>query len=370
MEKKYYYEIALSLVEGVGAVIAKNLMSYCGSAEQVFKTPKIKLLKIPMVGEAIAANIGNQKDIFKNVENQLAFVEKNNTKLLYYTEEGYPKRLKEIIDAPILLYCQGSVDFQQTRSIAIVGTRKATDYGKKTTEMIVEQLKSYHPIIVSGLAYGIDIAAHKACLKYEIPTIAVMANGLDCIYPSDHKKIAEQIAATNGALLTENPYGVIANALRFPARNRIIAGLVDAVIVVEARQKGGALITAHLANDYNRDVFAIPGNIHQPSSEGCNHLIRNHQASLITSIKDLEYAMNWDEKQSPKQTKIDFDNLDLNETEKDILYFLQHNGAKEFFIDEMSFELKMNVGKLNTSLLNLELLGVIKNLPGKKIILN
>src|SRR5690606_16227964 len=219
---------------------------------------------------------------------------------IFYTDKNYPTRLKQINDAPSLLYVKGNVDFENQKMVAIVGTRKATEYGKRCVEDLVAELVPHRATIVSGLAYGIDIHAHKQAVKNDLPTFGVMGSGMDIIYPSAHKETAKKMFA-NGGLITEHPFGTKPDAHNFPARNRIVAALSDAVIIVEAAAKGGALITADIANSYNKDVFAMPGNLRQSHSAGCNNLIKSNRAHLLTSVKDLEYIMNWDPAVKPSR---------------------------------------------------------------------
>jgi DNA processing protein len=284
-------QLALVFTSGIGDVLARYLISYCGSAEAVFKTPKTKLLKIPNIGEVTAAAILSKEGWYK-AENQLNICEKNEIEVLFYTDKNYPDRLKNIADAPVLLFYKGTANLNASKVVSVVGTRKSTSYGKTVTEEIIEGLKKFQDIqVVSGLAFGIDVIAHKAALKQSIPTIGVMATGHDTIYPAVHKQISTQMLEQGGGLLTEYSWGTKTEPGFFPARNRIIAGLADAVIVVEAAKAGGALITAEIANSYNKDVFAIPGNLGNTYSEGCNNLIKTHKANLMMGVKDLEYII-------------------------------------------------------------------------------
>lgn len=362
------YEVALSLVEGVGAVTARNLLSYCGSAEAVFNTSESKLLKIPQIGSHLAKAIF-QKNTLAEAEKEIALAQKYQIKILSFTNPDYPKRLKRLADAPIILYYRGEADINANKSIAIVGTRQASEYGKNVTEELVKQLQKHQLLIVSGLAYGIDIMAHRACLRHQISTIGVMASGLDVIYPATHKKTALQMMEENGGLMTENRLGTKPDAMRFPARNRIIAGLTDAVIVVEAKAKGGALITANLANDYQKEVFAVPGSVFSSTSEGCHQLIKSHQAHLLTKIEDLESILQWNEQGNfiRKQQALQFENLILTTEEREILGILQNTPEKEMVLDEIAFKSTFSMAQINAFLMNLELAGLIKVLPGKKI---
>lgn len=361
MDEKRLSLLALHFIPGVGDYLIRQLISYCGAAEKVFKTPKGKLLRIPGVGEVTAESIRQGKP-FAAAEKELARAEKEQVQLIFFTDKNYPSRLKQVGDAPSLLYAKGNIDFENAKTIAIVGTRQATEYGKACVESLILELIPHHPLIISGLAYGIDIHAHKHAVKNKLPTLGVMGSGMDVIYPATHKDIARKMME-QGGLLTEHPFGTQPDAHNFPARNRIVAALSDAVIIVEAAEKGGALITAEIANSYNKDVFAFPGNIGQSHSAGCNNLIKSNKAHLITGVKDLEYIMNWDAGVNP--VKKDVLHLEqYNEEEQNVLRTLHaHNG--QMMIDDLSWRTNIAVSKLASLLLNLEFKGVIVSLPGK-----
>lgn len=359
--------LALHFISGIGDQLVKQLVSYCGSAEQVFKTPKGKLLKIPGIGPVTAESI-RTGSTFLQAEKEFKKAEKEDAEILFYTDKKYPERLKSIEDAPSLLYYKGNANLNHAKSVGIVGTRQATDYGKEMVSKIVEELKPHETLIVSGLAYGIDIQAHKQALKNNLPTVAVMGSGMDIVYPSAHKETAKKMLS-HGGLLTENHFGTKPDAHNFPARNRIIAGMCDALIVVEAADKGGALITAEIANSYNRDVLAVPGSLGQTYSEGCNKLIRNNKATIYTSIKDLEYLMNWSTEETTlkKQKK----ELDLNAYSADeqlVLGILQEKNSP-MMIDELTIKTALSPSALASLLLTLEFSNVVKSLPGKQFAL-
>lgn len=354
--------LALHFVPGLGNYTIRQLVSYCGSAAQVFKKPKGKLQKIPGIGPKTAGAIINGKPFIK-AEKEWNLAEKENVKLIFYTDKKFPSRLKEINDAPSLLYVKGKIDFENPKVVGIVGTRKATAYGKDQVDELVEGLLPHGALIVSGLAYGIDIHAHKAALRYGLPTVGVMGSGMDIIYPSVHRETARKMEA-NGGLVTENPFGTTPDAHNFPQRNRIIAGLCDALVVVEAAATGGALITAELANSYNRDVFAIPGSVGIPTSEGCNHLIKTNRAHLMTSVKDLEYVMNWKTDTEPLKQKSNLrDTSSLNESERAVVEVLRSKSPLQ--LDELSWRTNIPVSQLAGILLNLEFSSWVKALPGK-----
>lgn len=361
MDRSRIFHIALLKVPGVGHGTIKNLISYCGSAESVFNTHKGKLLRIPGVGETIASAIRSTHPI-SAAEEELAKAEKQGVSILTYTDSDYPKRLKQIYDAPSILYVKGPANLNTIKSVAIVGTRKATQYGKKWTQSIVEALVPHECTIISGLAYGIDIEAHRASLLHSLPTVGVMASGIDTVYPSAHKNTAHKITES-GALVTENPLGAKADAPKFPARNRIIAGMADLVIVIEAADKGGALITAKLAFDYDREVFAVPGSLDQPYSIGCLNLIRNQAAHVFTKIKDLEDTMGWlpHVAHNPKE-KVDFSQY--ASPEKEILLVLSKE-MEGLHIDDLSWKAQVPIHQLMATLLDLEFRGLVKPIPGK-----
>lgn len=360
------YDIALNLVPGVGCHLSKQLVSYCGSAEAVFSTKKGKLLQIPGVGDGLAnAIIGNT--VLQDAQNQYALCEKNGVKILPYTHPDYPKRLKNVYDSPSLLYYKGNGDLNFDKVLGIVGTRNATEYGKTFVEKLVNEIAQRHPsiLIVSGLAYGIDIYAHKASLANQVATVGVMANGIDKIYPAVHRDIAYKMCDMGG-MLTEYAFGAKADAHNFPARNRIVAGMCDAIVVVEAAAKGGALITAEIANNYNTEVFAVPGNVGSKFSEGCNILIREHKAHIYTDLQALEKLMNWDDSLGtvPRQTAKSFDLSIFVGDQLTIMTGLQELG--EIQMDELSWKINIPINRLASELLSLEFEGHVKALPGKR----
>jgi DNA processing protein len=361
-----YYQIALSQVEGIGDVLLRNLISYCGSAEEVFKASSQKLLKVPGIGEVLLSKL-QERDVLNKADEILKYSEKSGIQIIAYTDAGYPSRLKNLYDAPAILYYQGSASLQHKRTLGIVGTRQATDYGKRICNEIVEGLKSYNVLIVSGLAYGIDIAAHKACLQASMPTIGVMANGLDRVYPTVHEKVAQQMVE-NGGVMSESPFGTGPDAPRFVARNRIIAGLSDVSIVVESAKKGGSLITAEYANNYHREVFAVPGDLTRKYSEGCNALLKDNKAQIYTSINDVIEALNWDMAEENSSSKIKqqlaFDFASFSTDEAQVISLLKQHGAMH--LDDLAWQSQIYVNRLASTLLNLEFQGIVKSLPGKK----
>lgn len=343
-------------------MLTKQLISYCGSAKAIFNSNKSKLSKIPGIGEKVANSIiGNEP--FSIAEKEIQRSEKHGIKILFYTDPEYPTRLKQIADAPPLLYCKGNFDFNAEKILAIVGTRKATEYGKEAIEQLMPGIAKHKPLIVSGLAYGIDIYAHRSALKHKIPTIGVLASGLNIIYPAVHKETATYMLE-NGGLVSENRLDTKPDFHKFPERNRIIAGLADATLVIEAANKGGALITATLAASYKRKLFAVPGNISNPYSDGCNELLKAGKAEMLTKIEDLERIMEWkaDGKIEKKETQIP---EGLSSEEHTLVEVLASNN-NELVIDELSWKSQVPVGKLASLLLQMEFKGYIKSLPGKR----
>lgn len=354
--------LALQFIPGIGDYLIRQLVNYSGSAEKVFQTPKGKLLRIPGVGEVTADAIKKGKT-FPTAEKELKKAEKENVQLIFFNDKNYPSRLKQVNDAPSLIYTKGKIDFENPKTVGIVGTRKATQYGRERVEELVRDLIPHYPLIVSGLAYGIDIHAHKLAVKNNLPTIGVMGSGMDNIYPSSHKETAKQMME-NGGLVTEHRFGTKPDAHNFPARNRIVAALSDAVIIVEAAEKGGALITAEIANSYNKDVFAFPGNIGQSHSEGCNNLIKSNRAHLITGVKDLEYITGWMLGKSPaKRELVSLESFEP--IEQTVLKTLLENSNKQLMIDDLSWKANIPISKLASILLSLEFKGVVSSLPGK-----
>ncbi len=370
MDKELRYLLALHSLEGIGSVTARSLISYCGSAEKVFKTAEAKLLRIPYVGEHIAKLILSQDHILERGEREVALAEKYGVEILPFFSPAYPTRLVRLHDAPLVLYHKGNTPLNNPRTVAIIGTRQATEYGRSVTEEIVQSLKPYQVLVVSGLAYGIDIAAHRACLAYQVPTVGVMANGIDIVYPSQHQKTAQDMIHMGG-IITENKFGTKPDAGRFPARNRIIAGLADVVIVVEAKDKGGALITAGIAQEYAKEVFAVPNHIRATASIGCNMLIKRQQAHLFTQVKDVTNLMRWfldtEDTAGRRQASLDFEaQAELTESEQKVLAYLQNAPENEAFLDDLAYQIGLPIGQASADLLNLELANFVKVLPGKK----
>jgi len=354
------YVLSLLQISNVGNVLAKNLIAYCGSARAVFNQKKSHLIKIPGVGEKIAANILNFKD-FSKADAEVAFIEKHKIKPLYFLGDEYPTRLKEIVDAPVLLFFKGNANLNQGRVIAVVGTRKATDYGKTACEKLMNDLSEYNPLIISGLAYGIDYAAHKASLSHGLNTVGVLGHGLDKIYPAAHRSVAVKMVS-QGGLLTEYPSGTAPDREHFPARNRIVAGMVDGVVLVETTRFGGALITAEIASSYNREVFAFPGRSGDEYSSGCNHMIKVNKAYLVENAEDLVYFLGWQKgKEKPKVSKWAYN--DLSVQQRAIVNLLKEREKAE--IDYLTQTLGYSLSQISVLLLDMEFKGILQALPGK-----
>lgn len=366
MSDHLLYQIALTQLPQVGALTAKNLVSYCGSAEGVFKATRRELLKIPGIGTVVTNSVLSAKT-FHLAEQEIDFLEKNRVEAVFYTDERYPTRLKQCPDGPVLLFFKGSTVelLHNERIVAIVGTRQPTDYGKALCEEIIEGLKPYNPLIISGLAYGIDVTAHRKACLIDVPNIGVLGHGLGSIYPSQHRSIALKMIE-NGGLLSEYIHSAKPDREHFPMRNRIIAGMCDALIVIETAASGGSMISAQLAADYSRDLFAVPGRVNDPKSAGCNYLIQNGSARLTVSAIDIAEAMFWEEngKKTTRQTQL---LLDLSAEEEHLLQNIREK--PEIAIDQLSVVSRMPPGELASALLGLEFKGAIRTLPGKRYII-
>jgi DNA processing protein len=357
-------KIAISLIPGIGCINAKALIAYCGSAEQVFKEKEKMLRQIPGIGTVLAHNIVST-NVRPRAEKEMEFLLRNHISARFYLDTDYPERLRACPDAPIVLFVKGEAEMNFPKVLSIVGTRHATDYGKQLVGQFVASLaeRGYRLTIVSGLAYGIDIHAHRAALKYGLPTIGVMAHGLETVYPGLHTATANEMVEQKGALVTDFLSHSTIDRKNFIRRNRIIAGMADATIVVESAQKGGALVTAELANSYNRDVFAFPGKVGDPYSEGANFLIKSNRAALIESVEDLEYAMNWEKGKSQPDAVQPRLFVDLSPEQQQVVDLLRDEG--ELAIDIICIKTGLAMSKVSPLLLELEFEGLVKGLPGK-----
>lgn len=363
MPENQLYQLALTMIKGVGHQIAHQLMCAIGNEKAIFTEKKHLLEKIPGIGSYTSAEI-LRPEVLRRAEKEMAFIEKNKITTFFYTDEKYPFRLKECEDAPLLFYFKGNANLDATKIISIVGTRHASEYGLNNTEWLIRDLGSQYPnlLIISGLAYGIDIAAHRAALKHGLPTVGVMAHGLDRIYPPSHRNTAINMLE-NGGLLTDFPSETNPDRPNFVKRNRIVAGLSDATVVIESAEKGGSLITADIAFSYGRDVYSFPGRTTDEHSKGCNTLIRQNKAGLITSASDLVSALCWDVEHKgpnpPVQTSLAFD---ITEEEQQIISSLKEEGSLQ--INQLSVILGLPINQLSPILFNLEMQGILKNMPG------
>ena len=360
-ENDLLYTLALQHVPNIGDITAKRLISHCGSAEAVLKEKKQNLLKIDGIGSVVLGNLFENSHI-KFAEKEIEFIKENNLNVLYFKGECYPEKLKHCIDGPILLFQSGNINLKQQHIISIVGARKITTNGIAFCEKLVEALTPYNPIIVSGFAYGTDITAHKAALKHNLQTIGCLAHGLNQIYPKVHKKYMGDIEK-EGGFFTDFWSSDTFDRNNFLKRNRIIAGVSEATIVIESAEKGGSLVTADIANSYNRDVFAVPGRITDTQSVGCNNLIKHQKAHMLSNPLDVPYILNWqlEEGEKPAIQKQLF--VDLDDNEKTIYNYLKKIDKQQ--LDGIAINCNMPIFKVASILLTMELKGVIRPLPGK-----
>lgn len=356
------YQIALTLIPNIGPVQAKILLQHL-NPDEIFKTKISALEKIEGIGSVRAASIKEFND-FSKAEDEILFIEKYNIRPLFISDKNYPQRLLNCYDSPTLLYYKGEADLNASKIIAVIGTRNHTEYGKQVTEKLVRDLATENVIIVSGLAFGIDAIAHKTAIKNNLPTVGILAHGLDQIYPSEHSGLAKDMIRHSGALLTEFRNKTKPDKHNFPTRNRIVAGMSDATIVIETGIKGGSMITAELANGYNKDVFALPGRTSDIKSAGCNYLIKNNKAILLTDAKELVEIMGWEErnkKSGIKRQKEIF--IELSKDEKIIVGILKEK--ESISIDEINLKSGLSSSAVAAAILNLELQNAVLSLPGK-----
>lgn len=361
MHSELLCQLALTLVPSIGDVHAKLLVQHFGDAASIFKAKQSALEKIEGFGEVRARAIKT----FNNwhlAEAELRFIEKYKITPLFLTDDGYPKRLLNCYDSPTLLFYKGTADLNASKIVAIVGTRSNTDYGKAFTEKLVSELAAQNAVVVSGLAFGIDAIAHKAAVKNGLPTVGVVGHGLNKIYPAQHASLAKDVIAAGGGILTEFGHDSKPDKHNFPLRNRIVAGMSDAVIVVETAIKGGSMITAKLADGYNRDVFAAPGRVTDKASAGCNHLIKYNKAILLTDADELTEVMGWKEKKTTVKKQRELF-IELTPDEETILHLLQAKEAAH--IDEINSSSGLSSSSVAAAILNLELQGIVQSLPGK-----
>ena len=360
-ENDLLYALALQHVPNIGDITAKRLISHCGSAEAVLKEKRQKLLKIDGVGQVILESLFKPHHL-KEAEKEMRFIEENNIEVSYFENSDYPEKLKHCIDGPILLFQSGRINLRKERLISIVGARKITTNGIAFCEKLVETLKPYNPVIISGFAYGTDITAHKAAIKHGLQTVACLAHGLDQIYPKVHKKYMVDMEK-NGGFFTDFWSTDNFDRNNFLKRNRVIAGLSEATIVIESAEKGGSLVTADIANSYNRDVFAVPGRTTDSQSVGCNNLIKQQRAHMLTTPLDVPYILNWqlEDAQKPVIQKQLF--VELDSTERVIYNYLKENEKQQ--LDIIAINCNLPIFRVASILLNMELKGVVRPLPGK-----
>lgn len=356
-----HFALALQAVPSIGDITAKKLIQHCGSPEAVFKSSKQALQSIDGIGTVII-NALYRSETMNLAEKELEFIQKNDIQAFYFNDDNYPYRLKYCIDGPIVLFQKGNIKWEGSPVISIVGTRKLTSYGKKQCENLIKELSVFNPIVVSGFAYGADITAHKAAIEFNLQTVGCMAQRLQKTYPAVHKKYREEMES-NGGFVTDFWSTAKFDPSNFIRRNRLIAGLSEATIVIESGAKGGSLATAYFALDYNREVFAIPGRTNDIQSMGCNTLIKTKNAHLLSVPADVPYILNWDVELQPKPIqKALF--IDLDSDEKIVYDFLQKQGRT--LLDLIALNCKMPTSKVSYVLLNLELKGVVRPLPGKE----
>lgn len=363
MSQDLLYQIALTRVPNIGPVQAKILLQHFSPAD-IFKASPSLLEKMEGIGSIRAGSIRAFRD-FKSIENEIRVTEQAGIRTVFITDPGYPKRLLHCYDSPTLLYQKGSGDLNASRIVAVIGTRNFTDYGRQAAETLIAELRVPGLMVVSGLAFGIDAIAHRSALKNDIPTVAVLAHGLDQVYPPEHASLAKEIMREGGGLLTEFGIATKPDRHHFPARNRIVAGMSDATIVVETGEKGGSMITAELANGYNRDVFAFPGRATDPRSRGCNQLIRTNKAMLINQASELLELLGWEEKPGflpgPARQRNLF--VEMSPDEKTVFALLQ---TKQLIhIDELYLGTGLSNSAVAAALLRFELEGIVACLPGK-----
>jgi len=357
--KELLYLLALQKAEGIGDINAKKLIKYCGSAKAVFEEKPNNLLKIDGIGTYKLKGL-RSKTVLQKAEKEIIFITENNIDAYSFLDTEYPEHLRHSVDSPIIIFKKGAINFKQERIISIVGTRNITNYGRTFLKSLLSEIAKYKPIIVSGLAYGVDILAHQLAIEHNLQTVAVLAHGLDRVYPTKHQKEATKMQE-NGGLLTDFWSGTNPDRNNFVKRNRIVAGISKATIIIESADKGGSLITADMANSYNRDVFAVPGRITDLYSKGCNNLIKTNKAALLQSGKDLAYLLNWEQTKPKAIQKQLFVDLDTNET---LLYnYLLKEGKQT--LDIIALHNNLPIYKVSSLLLNLELKSVVRPLHGK-----
>ena len=359
-ENELFYLLALQRVEGVGDIIAKKLLNHFGSAEAVLKAKPSQLAAIDGIGNVLLNNFKDQT-VFAKAESELQFITSNSITVTTFEDPDYPDRLKHCFDSPLVLFSSGNIDLKNRKTISIVGTRQITSYGLEFCRKFIEDLAPLNPVIVSGFAYGVDIVSHQLAMENNLQTIGVVAHGLNQIYPKPHKKFVAKMEE-NGGFITEFWSSSNPDKENFVRRNRIVAGMTEATIVIESADRGGSLITANLANEYNRDVFAVPGRVTDKYSQGCNTLIKTQKANVLTSAADLIYMLNWDIDKKVKSVQKQLF-VALDDDEQKIYDYLLQSGKE--LLDIIALQCDFPIYKISSILLNMELKGVIRPLPRK-----
>lgn len=360
MESKIY-QLSLTQIVGIGPILAKQAIAFAGSADKVFQLSYSELLKIPGFGEKSARAVSDF-NAFDVVEQQWESLQKHKIKAVFYLDGEYPYRLRQLPDCPLFLFVKGELQLSPLRCIGVVGTRKMTAYGKQMISEFAEGFRGLDVTVFSGLAYGVDIATHKACNERAIKNFAVLAHGLDRIYPPTHSSTARKSLENGGGLISEYLPGVMPDRENFPKRNRILAALVDVLLVVESADKGGSLISASYASDLNREVMAIPGDVNNKYSIGCNRLIKYHKAHLYEKPEDLIRLMNWDVERN-KGLQIPMFNS-LSKEEQEVYSIIK--SFKTIELQHLVLESKRTSSYLAGVLLELELKNCIYSLPGMR----
>lgn len=360
-EKGLLYKLALALVSGVGPGLAQNLISHVGSVDDIFREKPVNLQKIPGIGPGLTKNIGNA-EILKRAEQEISFILKNGISYSFFMDHNYPARLRQCQDAPVVLFYKGSMNPFPRRALSIIGTRNPSTRGRTLTRDWVREIanRDNSIVIISGLAYGIDIQAHEASLDFGLQTYAGLGHGFHTIYPAIHRSTARKII-DQGALMTDFFSYSKLEPKNFIRRNRLIAGMSDCTLVIESKDKGGAMVTADMAISYNRDVMAVPGRPSDDMSAGCNKLIRLNRAALVQSVEDVFFLMGWDDKQLEERLRVPAPVIEMNEKEKTIFSQI---GSKSMSIDQISFHTKLSIPEVSAILLTLEFKGLVSARPG------
>lgn len=353
--------LRLQHIPNIGSVTAKKLVAYCGSPSAIFEEKKENLQKMDGIGSLKLKHFFDVEHL-EAAEKELRFIQENNIEVAYFMDADFPEYLKHAIDGPILLFKSGNIDLGNRKIISVVGTRKITSYGTSFCEKFIEEIAPLNPVIVSGFAYGVDICVQRAAMKHGLQTIGCLAHGLNQIYPKAHKKYCSEVEK-NGGFLTEFWSSSTPERENFLKRNRIIAGISEATVVIESAEKGGSLVTADIAHSYNRDVFAVPGRAQDKYSIGCNNLIKQQKAQMLTSAADLVYLLGWEtdiKEKKPIQKQLF---VNLTDTEQKIYSYLQENGKE--LLDVIAIGCQLPIFKVSSTLLNMEMKGVVRPLPGK-----